>query len=272
MTDSINTSHAAESQCLLTALLIKALYFVFISLSPPLPLSFISLSPRRRAGLNWILNDPEPIEQFLLPYFHPPSRFKNSPHHCTVAVGATTSPGTPQARHPPPQFRRGAKWRERWVEERDGGEGGVRGKTQGAPSRPLRCRKWENWKMRDGVVQSLISSRFHNLAPFSLSFAPVPLPICEILQKDECDCCSHLSFISPGRTEIAAFCVISNTGLYKTASIGARTIQGRFTSLTCLPCLKITEVGVKEHLFSMLMWIYCLYAIVFSELIHCVPK
>jgi len=42
MTDSINTSHAAESQCLLTALLIKALYFVFISLFPPL-LSLSSL-------------------------------------------------------------------------------------------------------------------------------------------------------------------------------------------------------------------------------------
>lgn len=194
MTDSINTSHAAESQCLLTALLIKALYFVFISLSPPLPLSFISLSPRRRAGLNWILNDPEP--NFCCHIFILRPALKTLP--ITVRwLSALPHPwGRPKHVNPPPQFRRGAKWIESWVEERDGGEGGVRGKTQGAPSRPLRCRKWENWKMRDGVVQPLISSRCHNLAPFSLSFAPVPLPICEILQKYDSVTAAHTSVSS----------------------------------------------------------------------------
>lgn len=133
--------------CWLAALLIKALYFVFISL-PFRPSRSLSLSPSpsplfhprpftMRPGLNWILNDPEPIEQFLLPFFFPPLArslrppFKNSPNRAVRGI-VFSSKGLCRSPHLPRELCRLSG-----TERTEGGDETEEG-------RPLKCRKWKN--------------------------------------------------------------------------------------------------------------------------------
>ncbi len=151
---------------------------------------------------------------------------------------------------------------KRW---RSGGSAGQNTRSAFSSIKVQKMRKLEN--ERRGCSTSHLISLPQSGTLFSIFRSRSSAHMWDSSKRWECDCCSHLSFISPGRAELAAFCVISNTGLYKTASIGVRTIQGRFT----LP--KNHKKGwVKEHLFSMLMWMYCMHTIVFSEWNRCEPK